>query len=92
MDERTPLLHKLNPYKPKKVVIEKDKITCQHDKQSEIIEIITNHYNLNYFFDITATNCYHVKKLGTTINGIIILISKKNKDKPSVIKWKAYKE
>jgi len=90
MNEKTPLLYNYK-LKQKKEIIEKSKIICKHKYHKEVIEIITNHYNLNYYFDISATNCKQITKIGTTVFGIILIINKKNIDKPSVISWKMLK-
>lgn len=85
MNEKTPLLY--NMKRLDKKIINKGKITCKDDKNIEIIEIISNKYNLNYYFDITVTNCKRIKKVGTTIHGIIIKVNKANIKKPCEVKW-----
>lgn len=89
MDEKTPLLHKMRKHKRK--IMDHGTIICKDDNEIETIEIIIKNYNINYFFDIASTNCLKLKKLCTTIHGMLITIRKKNTNKPCTISWIAFK-
>ena len=89
MDETTPLLY--NQTKHKKKIMDCGTIMCKDNNNVETIEIIISGYNINYYFDITSTNCKKLNKLCSTINGMLITLHKANTNKACIISWKAYK-
>jgi len=88
MDEKTPLLHKEKKHKRK--IIDNGIIICKDDNEIETIEIIVKNYNVNYYFDITSTNCLKLLKLCTTIHGMLVIIHKEDTNEQCIISWKAF--
>lgn len=63
------------------------------DKTVVQVEIISKYFNYNnYKFSYTCTNCYKIKKLGDTINGLLIEIYKEDNHITSKLTWSVYKK
>jgi len=74
------------------IIFEKGKLELNtNNKSKQIVEIITDDFNYDLEFHFHCTNCIYVKKLGDSIQGIIIEINKKNKDRTSILEWTTLK-
>lgn len=73
-------------------IIEKRKMNINEHKKYILIEIISNHYNIDCNYKLKCTNCANIIELGNTLFGKIIIIEKKNADLDCVFKWIMYRE
>ena len=68
-------------------VIEKNKMNIDTNNKYILIEIISDHYNIDCKYKLRCTNCSNITELGNTLFGKIIIIEKKNIDLDCVFKW-----